>query len=402
MLAAASTPEAVCLALQSRWLESDSLREEMVALQEELDWRVYCLFGIVDDPNLIHEREAEFYCPRGDRPFERMLGHTAGVRRDGRALTSDEATVQTGRYLPTGLEALWKRRQEAIRSSRLLALIETSVFKRSWRDTEHNIPETEYRTTKDRNDVSSWLLSRVESCLVESFRLPLSVREAANALQLDAAVRAVAEVLAGDTDFDLARVLSEFVVTDAVPYLAALCYSDTGLEKRAAWEGTWDLQRREDSGEAVDIAVPPRYDSGDFQSATYWSLRGKLDVPKERFVLYPGAGRDDDPTPLILWAGADHLDRALALAALYHDRQSVEGWPSDRLIPLLAGLLELVPWVRQWHNDPNPARGGQRMGDYFARFVEEEARRHGRTLDDLRAWRPEASVRHRGRKATSA
>jgi hypothetical protein len=148
--------------------------------------------------------------------------------------------------------------------------------------------------------------------------------------------------------------------------------------------------------------VPPKYGSGDFKSHIYWSLRGKLDVPKERFILYPNANRDDDPTPLLLWAGADHLDRALALAALYHDRHAVEAWPTDRLLPLLAGLLELVPWLRQWHNDPDPARGGQRMGDYFARFVEEEARRHGRTLDDLRAWRPEASVRHRGRKATSA
>lgn len=124
----------------------------------------------------------------------------------------------------------------------------------------------------------------------------------------------------------------------------------------------------------------------------------QLDVPKERFVLYPGAERDDDPTPVLLWAGADHLQRALALAALFHDRQTNEGWPAEKLLPLLAGQDELAPWLQQWHDDPDPARGGRRMGQYFARFVEEEARKRGAAPADLRAWRPEARRAAKGRK----
>ncbi len=111
----------------------------------------------------------------------------------------------------------------------------------------------------------------------------------------------------------------------------------------------------------------------------------QLDVPKERFVLYPVAERDDDPTPVLLWAGADHLQRALALAALYHDRQTNEGWPAEKLLPLLSGLSELVPWLQKSHDAPDRARGGRHMGRYFARFVEEEARKQDAAPADLGA-----------------
>ena len=47
-------------------------------------------------------------------------------------------------------------------------------------------------------------------------------------------------------------------------------------------------------------------------------------------------------------------------------------------MPLLAGLLELLPWLQQWHNDIDPAIGA-RMGDYFDGFVDDEARALGLT-----------------------
>jgi hypothetical protein len=84
----------------------------------------------------------------------------------------------------------------------------------------------------------------------------------------------------------------------------------------------------------------------------YWRNRGKLDVPKERFISYPGLGRDGDPTELLGWAGWDHLAQARALAAVYLDRRQQAGWPAERLLPLLAGLLELEPWLQQWHGEP--------------------------------------------------
>ena len=78
------------------------------------------------------------------------------------------------------------------------------------------------------------------------------------------------------------------------PVLAGEVAAEPGLRKRAAWEEVWALQRREDAGESLDIPVPPQYRPTDFRTTAYWRNRGKLDVPKERFMLYPGAGRERD------------------------------------------------------------------------------------------------------------
>jgi hypothetical protein len=100
---------------------------------------------------------------------------------------------------------------------------------------------------------------------------------------------------------------------------------------------------------------------------------------------YPHCAKATDPSLVVAWAGWNHLQQAQALAAYYIAMKEQEGWTADRLTPLLAGLLERVPWVKQWHNDPDPAFGGTRMGDYFADFVAEEARELALTPDQIRA-----------------
>ena len=96
----------------------------------------------------------------------------------------------------------------------------------------------------------------------------------------------------GRRDADLVAALTDLLDPEAIPYLAALRLKDPGLRKFAEWQNTWALQRREDAGETVTIPVPPKYTSGDFRKPSYWRARGKLDVPKERFIAYPGAGRE--------------------------------------------------------------------------------------------------------------
>jgi hypothetical protein len=153
--------------------------------------------------------------------------------------------------------------------------------------------------------------------------------------------------------------------------------------------------------EKLDIPVPPKYAREDFRKGSYWSLRGKLDVPKERFVHVPAAERAADPSPVLGWAGWDHLQRARALAAYYLRMKTDKGWPPDRLVPLLAGLAELVPWLKQWHDDLDPATG-ERLGTWFAAFVADEARELGTTAEALGAWRPAAGAsRARRKKATT-
>ena len=63
-------------------------------------------------------------------------------------------------------------------------------------------------------------------------------------------------------------------------------------------------------------------------------------------------------------------------------------------------VAELVPWLRQWHNDPDPATG-ERLGDFYATFVDTQCATLGLTPDDLAAWRPPKTTRGRKKKATT-
>ena len=58
--------------------------------------------------------------------------------------------------------------------------------------------------------------------------------------------------------------------------------------------------------------------------------------------------------------------------AYYLEMKEQEGWSRERLAPLLAGLLELIPWLRQWHDEVDPDYGFG-MGEYFAQFLEQQA-----------------------------
>jgi hypothetical protein len=70
-------------------------------------------------------------------------------------------------------------------------------------------------------------------------------------------------------------------------------------------------------------------------------------------------------------------------------------------VPLLACLIELLPWLKQWHNEVD-AEFGYRMGDYYEGFVQDEARQMGRTIDDIRGWQPPAKKTSRKAAKTSS
>jgi hypothetical protein len=131
-----------------------------------------------------------------------------------------------------------------------------------------------------------------------------------------------------------------------------------------------------------DIAVPPKYAGTDFKKTSYWKLRGKLDVPKERWISYPGAERAGDDSLLIAWAGWDHLQQAQALAGYFIDARDNQAFAPERLKSLLAGLADLIPWLKQWHNELDPDLG-MGLGDYFAGFLEEQCRALGMTVEEV-------------------
>lgn len=83
----------------------------------------------------------------------------------------------------------------------------------------------------------------------------------------------------------------------------------------------------------------------------------------------------------------DHRQQAHALAVLIEERTSRDGWDKERLVPLIAGLAEVMPWVRQWHGEVDPAFG-MSPADAYDSVLEEHMRRHGLSFEDLKGWRP--------------
>lgn len=385
------TTRAALDALKKR---SSILKHQMIAAQEELDWRCYQLYDLT-------QTELTFSSPPeislGERAFEIVMARRMAA---GQFQTSwfEWLKIKPITTLPSHWPADYRSIVEArialIESDRSIALVESPNCKRRWESTSWE--------DQEKTAIKGWLLDRLEAVLKvgssDTVNLT-SCSKLADQMRGDTDFMLVSELYTDNEDFDPAKLVFELVVSESVPFLPAQRYTETGLRKHSQWEDTWVLQRREDAGENVgDIPVPPKFKSTDFLKADFWRLRGGLDVPKERWISYPGCERGTDGSLVIGWAGWDHLQQATALASFYLDMKDNEGWAPERLQPLLAGLQELVPWLKQWHNDLNPTFG-ERMGNYYEGFVAEEARAQGFTLEALRAWMPAATSVRRGRRA---
>ncbi len=378
------------------------LRRQMVAWQEELDWRCYGLYGVLPQDEIAavtHAAPPEI--APGQRAFEIVLARrvSAGTLETRWFEWLHIAqTIEVPAHWPEQYRRVVERRIELIETDRNIGLIESMNCKRRW--------ETPAWGDLERGVLRDWLLERLEfvDLWPASDDHPpqlYTVGQLADAVRTDAGFMQIAELYAGHSGLDAGQVVAELVAGEAVPFLPVLRYTANGLRKRSQWQDTWALQRCEDAGEKIDkIPVPPKYQSKDFLKTEYWRLRGGLDVPKERWISYPGCERGADTSLPIAWAGWNHLQQATALAAYYLEVKENEGWEPVRLQPLLAGLLELVPWLEQWHNEIDPAYG-ERMGTYYRGFVNEEARALGFTLDDLRAWKPAITGAKRGRRKTA-
>jgi hypothetical protein len=378
--------------------QAESIRRQMIALQEELDWQCYHLYGLTDEPLTI--RGAAPPISLGERAFEIALARKVAAGEVQTAWFERHRSTpitEVPRHWPAEYRALVEKRIAVIAENPNIALIEQPEYKRRW--------NSEPWEDLEKRALRGWLLDRLET---ERYwprptqggePLLQSCSQLAALAQADADFVQVGALYTDDPVFDVAKLVEELAASESVPYLPVLRYKPSGLIKRAEWEKTWELQRREDAGEKVgDIPVPPKYVSADFQKSDYWRLRGKLDVPKERWVSYPHAEREGDGTLVVTWAGYDHLEQARALAAYFVSMKDEKGWPAERLLPLLAGIDQLVPWLLQWHNDYDPDMQ-LRWGDYYCDFVRDEVKALGRTPEDLRAWKPPEKKRS-ARKGT--
>lgn len=435
----------------------EQARSTMIALQEELDWLCYRLYELFSqdlghsNPPPLHvgERAFEILLARRmasgveDTRWFEWLGATAITEIPSHWAADYRATVE--------------RRIDVIESDPNIALIERQSFKRrweapSWEDMEREalyvwlldrLEDSPVWSTGDPRLVSTnqladlmrrdddfvavaTLYMRRADIDLEALTAELISKEAvpfcANLRYTETGLRKHGQWketwerqrLEDRIDADVAERRDAFRAQaerheqvqwrntnprrpgeEIEPYAIRMQAASSVTVEREIDRKVSEEQHRRKREEIGDIPVPPKYVAKDFQSADFWRLRGGLDVPSERFVSFPCCERDVDGSTVVIWAGHNYLKRALAIAAYYQERKDNDGWAPGRLVPLLAGVIELLPWLLQWHNNYDPDLGA-RMGDYFVDFVQTEARALGLTEAAVAAWTPPATPR-RGR-----
>lgn len=407
-------PPSPAQALEAAKDQADSIWRQMIALQEELDWRVYYLYGLTDDD--LSYRGDPPSMRLGERPFEILLARA--VKRGTAETTwfarhNSTPVTEPPQDWPRDYLDLAMRRHEVIQDNRWLRLIEQPEYKRRW--------NREPWEKRQQAALREWLLDDVEQRCRETELVTCA--QLAERARHDEYFQQIASLYTGTDTFDAQELVSELVAADNVPQFGSGRYKPKAMPKLRAWQETWALQRQEDAidartqldpgdpeyldadaaralkgREVGDIPLPPKYAQADFRKPSYWPLRGKLDVPKERFFSMPGCEKPGDATLVIGWAGLNHLQRAQAIAAWYLDRKEQDAWDAEQLMPMLVALDELIPWLKQWHNDVDPEYG-ERLGDYYEGFLLEELRQLNISRDELTTW--EMPVAARGRRRTN-
>jgi type I restriction-modification system DNA methylase subunit len=400
-----------------------SAQQHRIALQEELDWQCYRLYSLLD-ADLTYGKPLP-PVRLGERAFEIVMARqmaagdltTTWFNRHGSTPITD-----TPSHWPADYRDLVQKRIDAITTDKNIGLIEQPEYKRRW--------NAEPWESQQATALEAFLLDRLERLFDFDGRmndagkptatLPMglvSIGGLADAASHDPLFMEAAEVFVGAAGFDVTALVGQLVEKASVPFLPVLRYKATGLRKHEEWKEVWELQRKEDAiddrtslpsddrnhlttEQAADlkrrevggIPVPPKYASADFASSIYWSLRGKLDVPKERFVSFPFVTGADGQT-MIAWAGLDHLQLAKAIGDFYGLVQTDIGGSDDpRLVALLAAIHELIPWIRQWHAGNDPVYGGE-PADFFEDFLRTEAAGRGMTVAEVLNWQPPARTR---------
>ncbi|MEW1899297.1 BREX-2 system adenine-specific DNA-methyltransferase PglX [Streptomyces albidoflavus] len=365
------------------------IRNQMVSMQEELDWQVYSIYNL-HDADLTHSGEIPSINP-GERAFEIVLARQiefGEVSTKWFTHHGHTPVTEIPAHWPDDYRALVQKRIDVIESNRAIGMIERPEYKRRW--------ATEGWDSMRQKALKSWLLDRIED---RSYWFD------ANGNPTITTLARLTEALSADEDFtsvadlyaprqDLAKTVRDLLSEEHVPFVSALRYKPAALKKRADWEHVWDLQREEDAAPDEPAKrkirertpVPPKYTSADFLKPSYWRARGKLDVPKERFVSY-GTVNAQSPE-LYGWAGWDHLEQALALASYIQ----TAGLGNEEIVPFLAGLLELQPWLDQWYGEYDAEFGASPAAEILA-FRQQKQGELGLSDDTLRAWRPAPATR---------
>lgn len=351
----------------------------MVALQEELDWLTYGSFNLIDPVETVAPDTIEPLAP-GHRPFEILFARadddadpdekSAWWARHGH----DRVTEIPELYSPAH-RARIQARMDRIEEDPRLQLLEAPAYKRRW--------QTPDLAKAEKEAAESWLLNRLEDLFAPKSEQPhhsaagelaapkpYRLETVVAAWQRDPRVVAVAGVWTGSgAATDLTIVAEKLLRKSAIPDNPYRVYTPEGLRKLGEWKRVWALQDQEDAGVTLlvdprtneplrdpttgkttnNIPLPPKFDKSDFQ-ADYFATRGKLNVPRERFIAFA------DLTPTLYgWNGWRDRERALAQVEAYTLAETDPEMPLPvptsadprRCGPTL-GLWESLPDVKRW------------------------------------------------------
>jgi hypothetical protein len=197
------------------------MRQRMIALQEEMDWLAYFIFGLVDEitiRDIPEDPESVGELHVGQRPFE-LSALNSGPPNDW----------------PTVRKQRWHNRLNALQKNKHLRRIEQLVYKRRWVQPDY---EKEFRDA-----ALDWLRDKAEFFLYTTRpNGPLAVQHWSDALWKDKRIQAVANVLSGVAS------ANEFLV-----FFKAII--------------------EEQSVPSVEAEFKPKHKQ----------LRGPLNIPRERF-----------------------------------------------------------------------------------------------------------------------
>ena len=360
------------------------LTHRMVALQEELDWTSYVAYGLVDVALVDCVDDIESLCP-GHRPFEIVHARTDAVSgEDEKSLWWSRHGHERSTEVPAAYSDAQRTRLltrvELIESDARLALIESPSYKRRWNKIDWQ--------AEVRNAAGQWLANRLENLFAHpaagvpgehpSAPRPYRLEEIAAAFGRDPAAVIVAGLWSSTGHaVDVARVVEDVLLSSALPDNPNRLYTKAGLVKRGQWSRVWHMQEQEDQwqwaaarartagddvpprrildprdplSEVQEIPQPRPFESADFTSPSYFLIRGSLDVPRERFILF-----GDLSTPRYGWNGWRGRDRALAQVEAFtlaeNDPQQPLPVPTaadPRRCGVTYGLWESLPDVRRW------------------------------------------------------
>jgi len=134
---------------------AEGIRGRMVAVQEELDWEVYRLYGLIKE-DLTYGGDDLPGLALGERAFEIVLARAmkAGEETAWFARHGSTPITEIPEHWPAGYRELVRRRLDLIEKDPNIRLLEKPEYKRRWAQ--------ESWEKRQEKAVREWLLDRLE------------------------------------------------------------------------------------------------------------------------------------------------------------------------------------------------------------------------------------------------